>query len=97
MSQLSNTTINNHVYLYDSVTATKQNNVITIPAGSRYVSADIQIDIKVTKAVLTTQTGENTFDIQVPNGKVNNVQQYITFHFQVDSNGNTTVTQGTVT
>lgn len=88
MSQLTNETINNHVYLHDTVTATKQNNIITIPAGNSYVGADIQIEIKVTKAVLTTAQGSNSFEIEIPNGP----GQTVTLHFNVDANGNTIIT-----
>ena len=88
MSQLNSATIDNHVYLHDSVTANKQNNTITIPTGGKYVSADIQIEIKVTKAILTTAAGSNSFEIEIPNGP----GQTVTLHFNVDSNGNTTIT-----
>ena len=66
----------------------KQNNTITLATAGTYVSEDIQVNVKVTKAILTTASGSNTFDIQVPNG----ANDTITFHFAVDSNGNTTIT-----
>lgn len=85
---LEEETINNTVYLRDSVTANQQNNTITIPAGGKYVSADIQIEIKVTKAILTSDAGSNSFEIEIPNGP----GQTVTLHFNVDSNSNTTIT-----
>jgi len=48
----------------------------------------MKLELKVTKAVLTTASGSNSFDIEVPNG----IGQTITFHFAVDANGNTTIT-----
>ena len=89
---LEPTTVNNQTYLYKSLTIDKQNNVIDISAGGKYVPSNIQIEIKVTKAVLNSSAGSNTFDIQVPNGNASPV----IFHFAVDANGNTTVTSGTV-
>ena len=96
MANLQPTTINGETYLYNSITAAKQNNTITIPAKSTYVDENILININVTKAILSTTSGSNSFDIQVPNGKIDNVQQWIDFHFEVDEYGNTTVTEGTV-
>ena len=66
----------------------KQNNTITLSTDDTYVDEDIVINIKVTKAVLTTATGSNSFDIECPNGSNGTV----TFHFAVDANGNTTIT-----
>ena len=72
-----------------TITCVKQNNTITLSSASKYVDKNIQLDIKVVKAVLTTSSGENEFYIQVPNGQENPV----VFHFSVDSNGNTTITE----
>ena len=66
----------------------KQNNVITLATAGKYVAEDIQINLKIKKAILTTSSDSNTFDIEVPNGSNGTV----TFHFSVDSNGNTTIT-----
>ena len=71
-----------------TITAAKQNNVITLHTAGTYVATDIELDLRVTKAVLTTSAGSNTFEIEVPNGESGTV----TFHFAVDANGNTTVT-----
>lgn len=88
MSQLNSTTIDNHVYLHDSVTVDQQNNTITIPTGGKYVTADIQIEVKVTKAILNSSEGSNSFEIEIPNGP----GQTVTLHFNVDTNNNTTIT-----
>ena len=90
MSQetFSSVSINGTPYLSKTVVAQQQNNTIIIPAGNKYVPADMKLELKVTKAVLTTASGSNSFDIEVPNG----VGQTITFHFAVDANGNTTIT-----
>ena len=72
-----------------TITCAKQNNTITLSTASQYVGKNIQLDIKVVKAVLTTSSGENEFYISVPNGTNGNV----VFHFTVDANGNTTVTE----
>lgn len=50
--------------------------------------------IKYVTGVKIEKPEENTrsFDIEVPNGYVNGTLQYITFHFTVDSNGNTVIT-----
>ena len=69
-------------------TAQKQNNVITLSTAGKYIPTDIAINLKVTKAVLTTSADSNSFEIEVPNGESGT----ITFHFAVDSNGNTTIT-----
>ena len=66
----------------------KQANTITLATAGKYVAENIEINLKITKAVLTTSEGSNSFDIEVPNG----LNGTITFHFAVDSNGNTTVT-----
>jgi hypothetical protein len=66
----------------------KQGNVITLATAGKYVAEDIQLNLKITKAVLTTSADSNTFEIEVPNG----VDGTITFHFAVDANGQTTVT-----
>lgn len=71
-----------------TITAEKQNNIITLHTAGTYVATDIELDLRVTKAVLTTAAGSNTFEIEVPNGESGT----ITFHFVVDENGNTTVT-----
>lgn len=65
----------------------KQANTITLSTAGKYVAEDIEINLKITKAVLTTAEGSNSFDIEVPNG-----ESTITFHFAVDSNGNTIIT-----
>lgn len=67
---------------------TKQNNVIKLSTAGKYVETDIELNLKVTKAVLTTAADSNTFEIEVPNGESGT----ITFHFSVDANGNTTIT-----
>ena len=69
---------------------TKQNNIIRLSTAGKYVATDIELNLKVTKAVLTTSTDSNTFEIEVPNGSSGTV----VFHFEVDSEGNTTVTEG---
>lgn len=69
---------------------TKQNNIIRLSTAGKYVATDIELNLKVTKAVLTTASDSNTFEIEVPNGESGTV----TFHFAVDANGNTTVTEG---
>lgn len=69
-------------------TLQKQNNVITLSTADTYVNSDIELEIKVIKAVLTTVSGSNEFYIEVPNGAAGTV----VFHFTVDSNGNTTIT-----
>lgn len=68
----------------------KQNNTITLSTLEKYCNENITININVTKAVLTTASGSNSFDIEVPNGTDPNSR--ITFHFAVDANGNTTIT-----
>lgn len=73
-----------------TITAAKQNNTIVLSTQGKYMPTNITLDVKVTKAVLTTASGSNTFDIQVPNG----TNGTVTFHFAVDANGNTVVTQG---
>lgn len=69
---------------------TKQNNVIRLSTAGKYVPTDIELNLKVTKAVLTTSSDSNTFEIEVPNGESGTV----VFHFSVDANGNTTITEG---
>lgn len=76
-----------------TITLQKQNNTITLSTANKYVDSNIQLDIKVIKAVLTTASGSNEFYIQVPNGTNNTV----VFHFTVDSNGNTTITEEDIT
>ena len=66
----------------------KQNNTIRLSTAGKYISTDIELNLKVTKAVLTTAADSNTFEIEVPNGESGT----ITFHFAVDANGNTTIT-----
>ena len=68
----------------------KQTNTITLATEGKYTAEDIQVNIKVVKAVLTTDSGSNSFDIECPNG----TNSTITFHFEVDSSGNTTITEG---
>lgn len=68
----------------------KQNNTITLTTANTFVDSNIQLNIKVLKAVLTTTSGSNEFYIQVPNGSPN---ETVVFHFTVDENGNTTVTE----
>lgn len=70
-----------------TIIATKQNNVIRLSTAGKYISTDIELNLKVTKAVLTTASDNNTFEIEVPNGE----EGTITFHFAVDANGNTTI------
>jgi len=77
--------LNNNI---GTITASKQNNIIKLSTAGKYVSTDIELDLRVTKAVLTTAADSNTFEIEVPNGESGT----ITFHFAVDANGNTTVT-----
>lgn len=67
---------------------TKQNNIIRLSTAGKYVPTDIELNLKVTKAVLTTAADSNTFEIEVPNGESGTV----VFHFAVDENGNTTIT-----
>ena len=69
-------------------TLAKQNNVIRLSTAGKYVPTDIELNLKVTKAVLTTSSDSNTFEIEVPNGTSGTV----TLHFSVDANGNTTIT-----
>lgn len=66
----------------------KQNNTITLSTSEKFCSENITLNINVTKAVLTTAAGSNSFDIEVPNG----TNGTIIFHFAVDANGNTTIT-----
>lgn len=66
----------------------KQNNTIRLSTAGKYIPTDIELNLKVTKAVLTTAADSNTFEIEVPNGESGT----ITFHFAVDANGNTTIT-----
>ena len=73
-----------------TITAQKQNNTIVLSTSGKYVPNNITLNVNVTKAVLTTASGSNSFDIQVPNG----TNGTVTFHFAVDANGNTLVTQG---
>ena len=72
----------------DLTNVTKQNNTITLSTSDKFCSENIVININVTKAVLTTASGSNSFDIEVPNG----ANSTVTLHFAVDANGNTTVT-----
>ena len=60
-----------------TITAEKQNNIIRLSTAGKYVATDIELDLRVTKAVLTTAAGSNTFEIEVPNGESGT----ITFHF----------------
>lgn len=71
-----------------TITCQKQNNTITLSTANTFVDSNIQLEVKVIKAVLTTAAGSNTFDIEVPNG----TNGTVTFHFAVDANGNTTIT-----
>jgi len=72
-----------------TITLARQNNTITLNTNEqRYVDSNIVLNVNITKAVLTTEAGSNTFDIEVPNGEDGTV----TFHFAVDANGNTTIT-----
>lgn len=66
----------------------KQANTFTLSTAGKYIAENIEINLKITKAVLTTSEGSNSFDIEVPNG----ASGTITFHFAVDENGNTTIT-----
>lgn len=65
----------------------KQNNTFSLKTNKTYVNSDIEIESKVVKAVLTTDTATNVFDIQVPNGT-----STVTFNFAVDASGNVLVT-----
>ena len=76
-----------------TITLQKQNNTITLSTANKYIDSNIQLDIKVIKAVLTTSTGSNEFYIEVPNG----TNDTIVFHFTVDENGNTTITEEDIT
>lgn len=71
-----------------TITCQKQNNTITLSTANTFVDSNIELEIKVIKAVLTTASGSNEFYIEVPNGAAGTV----VFHFTVDSNGNTTIT-----
>lgn len=71
-----------------TITCQKQNNTITLSTANTFVDSNIELEIKVIKAVLTTASGSNEFYIEVPNGSAGTV----VFHFTVDSNGNTTIT-----
>lgn len=71
---------------------TKQNNVIRLSTAGKYAATDIELNLKVTKAVLTTVADSNTFEIEAPNGESGT----IIFHFAVDANGNTTVSGGDI-
>ena len=64
-----------------------QNNTIVLSTSSTYVNKDIQLDVNVTTAVLTTASPTNTFDIQIPNGAGT-----VKLNFSVDSSGNVVVT-----
>lgn len=66
----------------------KQNNTILLSTSGKYSAENIQINLRVKKAVLTTDSDSNSFDITVPNGS----NSTVTFHFSVDSSGNTTIT-----
>lgn len=66
----------------------KQGNKITLATAGKYVAEDIEINLKITKAVLTTSADSNTFEIEIPNG----ASGTLTLHFSVDANGNTTIT-----
>lgn len=72
-----------------TITCQKQNNTITLSTANTFVDSNIQLEIKVIKAVLTTDSSSNEFYIEVPNGPSNGT---VVFHFSVDSNGNTTIT-----
>lgn len=66
----------------------KQNNTITLSTAGKYAAENIEININVKKAILTTSSDSNSFDVVCPNGSNGTV----TFHFVVDENGNTTIT-----
>lgn len=66
----------------------KQANTITLNTAGKYVAENIELNLKITKAVLTTDVGSNSFDIEIPNG----ASGTLTLHFSVDSQGNTTIT-----
>lgn len=66
----------------------KQNNTLVLSTLGKYTAEDIQINLHVKKAILTTAPDSNSFDVIVPNG----TSGTITFHFAVDANGNTTIT-----
>lgn len=68
----------------------KQNNIINLSTARTYVPSDIELNLKVKKAVLTASSDSNSFEIEVPNGESGTV----TFHFEVDAQGNTTIIGG---
>lgn len=76
----------------DSITFSEnQKNSITLSTNKKFVDSNISLTTLVTKAVLTTNsqdTDHKTFQIQIPNGSPSN---NITFTFEVDSDGNVTV------
>lgn len=65
-------------------TAAKQNNTITLATSNKYIDENVAVNLKVTKAVLTTDSDSNSFSVDYPTGK--------TATFSVDSSGNTTIT-----
>lgn len=64
-----------------------QNNEFVLSTANTFVTSNIQLNTRVTTAVLTTATATNTFDITIPNGTAT-----VTLNFSVDSNGNVLVT-----
>lgn len=75
----------------DSITFSEnQKNSITLSTNKKFVDSNISLTTLVTKAILTTTSGDTdhkSFDIQIPNGNSTD----ITLTFAVDSNGNVTV------
>ena len=69
--------------------ANDQENNITLHTEDKFVDSNIILNTINTKAVLNASGNDyhKSFDIQVPNGT-----DSITFHFEVDTNGNVTVT-----
>lgn len=68
-----------------------QVNTFTLKTADLYMATDVTLTTKVTKAVLTTTSGDidhKSFNIQIPNGNSTD----ITLTFTTDSNGNTVIT-----
>ena len=82
-------TLNNHTA---TLTFNKeQKNDITLSTANTFVDENIVLTTKVTKAVLTTTSGDTdhkTFTMQIPNGSATD----ILLVFTTDTSGNTVVT-----
>ena len=73
---------------YKTITITQQNGGVTMPTKNKYVDKNIEVLYNIPGIVLPTpSSGTNNFYITVPNGAGT-----VTFHFSVDTNGNTTIT-----